>query len=212
MVYLFIGTEKTLKRNALLKLKAQICPEEAKLNYEEFSVEEMNIRKLVEDAGTMPFMAKQRLFVINDIDKLSEPDKESLVVFMKNKPESTVLALTADRLKVSDPIAKAAGKIMSFDDMQPVRLTMQTRQLIDAIISKNASCALSNLQSLGRDRRTISMVIGLIGWNLRKIWHAKKNKELEKGFRLLLKLDKDIKSKPIDAYQALELLVIKLCA
>lgn len=212
MVYLFLGSEKTLKRDALLKLKAQICPEEARLNYEEFSAEETDMRKLIEDARTVPLAAKQRLFVINDIDRLSEPDKELLVVFMKNKPESTVLALTADGLKESDPITKAAGKVMNFDDMQSARLARQTRQLIDAIISKNASQALSILQSLGRDRRVISAVIGLIGWNLRKIWYAKKNKELEKSFRLLLKLDKDIKSKPIDAYQALEMIIIQLCA
>jgi len=123
-----------------------------------------------------------------------------------------------------DDVEKLIGKSME----------MSTYQLVDAIGSKNADLALRILEGFDRDSRTISQAIGLIGWHLRRIWRAKKagqisgvphyakngfirqidnfsTKELEKAFRALLKLDKDIKTSSTEAYRALEMLIMQLC-
>jgi len=138
-----------------------------------------------------------------------------------------------DVVKQSD-VEKIVGK----------SLEATTYQLVDAIGAKNAGLALMILEGLDKDSRTISQIMGLIGWHLRRIWRAKKmaaakmplvkaaqsvgvpyyasnsflrqlnnfsTRELEKGFKTLLKLDKEIKSTPIQAHRSLELLIIQLC-
>jgi len=145
----------------------------------------------------------------------------------------TTFVGTRDVVKQSD-VEKIIGK----------SLEVTTYQLVDAVGAKNADLALRILQGMDKDTRTISQIMGLIGWHLRRIWRAKKMaaakmplakaaqavgvpyyasgsflrqvnnfsaRELEKGFKTLLKLDKEIKSTPVQAHRSLELLIVQLC-
>jgi DNA polymerase III delta subunit len=124
-------------------------------------------------------------------------------------------------------------------------LTAGAYQIVDAIGSKDADSALRILQGLGKDPKAVFGLLGLMGWQLRRIWRAKKMadqrmplariaqsagvpqrlkdsflrqmnnfsaQELESAIKALLKLDKDIKSKALQPWRALELLIIRLCA
>lgn len=313
MVYLFLGQEQFLKNQALYKLKLKVCPDaSSNMNYEEFQSGEDDLRLLIDNAKTAPFMSKYRLFIIKDVDRFKPEEKEALVSFIESKPQSAFLALTSERLSAEDIIIKSvlkSGRVMNFDFLQGAQLikwineefakfnkrvepqalrllidnignnlmrlelaiellvtfvgksetikqhdvekmigkSLQatTYQLVDAIGLKNADLALRILQGLEKDTRATTAALGLIGWHLRRIWRAKKivltktplikaaamvgvphyarntflrqvenfsSKELEKGFRALLKLDKNIKSTSIQAYKAFELLIMQLCA
>jgi DNA polymerase-3 subunit delta len=312
MVYLFLGQEQFLKNQTLYKLKVKACGEaSSNINYEEFYSGEASLNEMIDSAKTAPFMSKYRLFVLKDINKLDNEDKDALVSFIESKPQSTVLALTADSLPEKDAVRQAvakSGKILNFDLLEGAKLNkwisdrfsqfnkhiepqglqllvdntgnnlmqlelaveiltafvgkrdvvkqgdvekivgksleVTTYQLVDAIGAKNADLALRILQGMDKDNRTISQIMGLIGWHLRRIWRAKKmaaakmpmaraamavgvpyyasnsflrqvgnfsTRELEKGFKTLLKLDKEIKSTPVQAYRSLELLIVQLC-
>lgn len=294
-------------------MKLKLCPDSSSnMNYEEFqSGEGDDLNMLINNAKTIPFMSKYRLFILKDVDRLKPQEKEILASFIEKKPQSSFLALTSDKLPADDIIAKSAlrfGKAMNFELLQGAQLSkwitdkftefnkrispqalkflidntgndltrleleiellvtfvgksenikqtdaeqmigksleVTTYQLVGAIGLKNADLALRLLEGLQKDTRTIAAVLGLTGWHLRRIWRAKKIsftkvplgraaamvgvpyyasstflrqaekfsiKELERGFKALLKLDKDIKSSPVNGYRALELLIIQLC-
>ena len=294
-------------------MKFKLCPgASSNMNYEEFqSGKGDDLSRFIDNAKTIPFMSKYRLFILKDVDKLKPQEKEILASFIENKPQSSFLALTSDKLPVDDIIARSAlkfGKVMNFELLQGAQLNkwitekfaefnkcidpqalkflidstgndltrleleiellitfvgksenikqtdvekmigksleVTTYQLVDAIGFKNADLALRILEGLEKNTRTIAAALGLIGWHLRRIWRAKKIsftnvplaravamvgvpyyasntflrqaekfsiKELERGFKALLKLDKDIKSSPVNGYRALELLIMQLC-
>lgn len=312
MLYLFLGEEQFLKRQELERLKVEeFGRSPSNLNFEEFQAGEDDLNKIIDYAKTAPFMAKRRLAVINEVNRLNSQEKEQLSSFILNKPASAIVVLTSNALSPDEQIYKAAvrtGKVMRFDslptaalykwisekaahfgkraspaaiktlidnignNLTQLDLTIETiitfigqrdvieigdverltarglevtsYQFVDAIGSKNAPQALQILHDIDRDPKSISGLIGFIGWHLRRLWRAKKMsaarlplpavaasvgvpqyaradffrqvnnfsvQELERDFKILLKLDKDIKSAAIQPYRALEISVMQLC-
>jgi len=313
MTYLFLGKELFLKKQDLGRLKSSVLRDDRSgLNYDEFQAGEDDINKAIDCAKTVPFMAKSRLIIINEANRLNPQEKEALALLIESNPQAVNIALMAEILAPTDTLYKAVskhGKIKKYDTLNPDKLYQWVTaeflkfdkkahpaavkvlientgaslldlrqaielvatfvgeepavnvedvqrltgksidatafQLVDAIVDKNADLALRILNGLDKDIKTVSSVIGLIGWHLRRLWRGEKliskrlpastvaftlgvrqdkansffrqlnvftSAELEKYFKALLKIDKDIKSTPINPYRALELLIIRLCA
>lgn len=126
MIYLFLGQEDFLKKEALDKLKSKVSGADSSgLNYEEFQAGEDDLDKIVDCARTAPFMAKFRLLAVKEANRFNTQEKEKLSLFMPNAPASVVLVLLADSLSPSDPLYKAAlknARVVSFDKLSGGRL------------------------------------------------------------------------------------------
>lgn len=121
MIYLFLGQEEFLKKEALDKLKFKVSGADSSgLNYEEFRAGEDDLSKIIDCARTAPFMTKFRLLAVKEVGRFNPQEKEKLSLFMQNAPASVVLVLLAGSLGSSDPLYKAAaknGKVISFDKL-----------------------------------------------------------------------------------------------
>ena len=119
MVYLFLGQEYFLKKQAMERLKSKISGTDLSgLNCDEFKAQEDDLGKIMECAKTSPFMSKSRLVIINDADKFTPEEKQIVISFIENKPACVVVALIADSFLAQDPLYKAAlkhGKQLNFD-------------------------------------------------------------------------------------------------
>ena len=126
MVYLFLGEEGFLRKQALDKLKFKLWGGVmSSLNYDEFYTGEDDLNKIIDCAKTPPFMAKFRMVVIKEINRFNSDEKEILAFFIANKPSDIVMVLMVDSLAPSDLIYKTItkhGRIINFDPLRGDRL------------------------------------------------------------------------------------------
>lgn len=157
---------------------------------------------------------------------------------LKKRIEPAALKLLIDNVGVDltqldltvELVAAFTGKrdnvvVADIEKLTGKNLEVTAFALTDAIGAKNANAAFKVLNAMEKDAGVVPQLVGLLGWQLRRIWSSKKSgnsflrqgdrfstKELEQGFKLLLELDKDIKSSPVESWRAFELLVARLCS
>ncbi|MFC1667470.1 DNA polymerase III subunit delta, partial [Candidatus Omnitrophota bacterium] len=100
--YLFLGEEDFLKKEAIEKLKSSFLDPETKvLNYSVFYAKEknFNIKEMLDNLNTLPFLSKKRLVVLKDADSLPAAGKESVLFYLRN-PKKTSLFIVESSLPV----------------------------------------------------------------------------------------------------------------
>lgn len=90
-------------------------------------------------------------------------------------------------------------------------------ELVDALSRKDAKEALIISGKLLKTKKAVPEILGMIGWQIRKIKRAKDRKvftkkEIEKSLEYLLEADQEIKTGRIKPQDALETLIIRICA
>lgn len=79
-VYLFYGKEHFLKEDILKKLRNRLIDSAYReLNYHVFYGEKLSINEIINDLDTLPFMAKHKLLVIKEAEKINKNDETKLV-------------------------------------------------------------------------------------------------------------------------------------
>lgn len=92
--YLIVGNDEYLKGREVARIKAdQQSSKDEKADCTSFSGGE--IESIMADAGTMPFLSPKRVIVVNDISELDQNGAKTLLSYLKNPSESTVLIMTA---------------------------------------------------------------------------------------------------------------------
>ena len=100
--YLFLGEEDFLKEEAVKRLKSQFLDSSThELNYSVFYAKDKNcnIRGLLDNLRTMPFLAKKRIVILKDANSLHKSDKEAILIYLHN-PRETSLFVIEDRTPV----------------------------------------------------------------------------------------------------------------
>lgn len=98
-VYLFCGSEKYLMEEALRKVESLVVELATRcFNYNVFQGSEATAETIIDVAQTIPMMARRRLVVVKDIDKLKSPEMERLAKYLKDPSPSTCLILMADKV------------------------------------------------------------------------------------------------------------------
>lgn len=171
--FIFLGKENFLKEEALETLKKQtLSGGEADLNYTVFYSREFESREFQEAVNTQPFLSPRRFVVVKDIEDLSGHERGSVINYLKNPNETTVLALTSN-LEVRDlnsrkdeffsAVSRYAER-RSFDRLKDQRLFdyLSRRVGLDKKqITKEAVCLL--VEKLGNDLGNLKSAIeGLI--------------------------------------------------
>ena len=112
-VYLFNGDDQ-LKREQLLKrLTKRIATlGDIAFNRTAFDATKLESGDEVVDAClTMPFCSEYRLVVVESIDKARKPVTEAITRYLEHPSDSTVLALTAEKLARNTVLYKRIAKI-----------------------------------------------------------------------------------------------------
>ncbi len=92
--YIIVGSDEYLKRRQVARIKAdQQSSKEEGADCTSFSGAE--IEAIMADAGTMPFLSSKRVIVVEDLSELDQKGAKTLLNYLKDPSESTVLIMTA---------------------------------------------------------------------------------------------------------------------
>jgi DNA polymerase-3 subunit delta len=98
-VYLFIGHEEYLLRQAVALLKEKAVPSDLQsFNVIQCSARETTGARIVAEANTFPMMSPRRLVMVTEIHELAAADLEPIAAYMASPQSRTVLALVAQEL------------------------------------------------------------------------------------------------------------------
>lgn len=98
--YFFCGEEDYLKQEAILLLKKMLIESGAQdFDFGLLYAEDTSAREVISLAETYPFMSKNRLIVIKDIDKFIESELKEIIKYLKNPISSTCLVLVSAKVK-----------------------------------------------------------------------------------------------------------------
>ena len=111
-VYLAVG-EDTLKRRTVIERLRKRIEQQGSLefNHDEFDGERASGADIVGACNTLPFASELRLVEVIGVDKLAKADSEQLVSYLSHPNESTVLALSAEKLAKNTRLYKAIAAI-----------------------------------------------------------------------------------------------------
>jgi len=112
--YLFLGEEDFLKETELKKLKSRFLETSTRdLNYNVFYAKDKDFK--LKDAlnilNTAPFMSPKRFVILKDADSLSDSDKESVLFYLKNPKDSSILIIDSKSSKIKEGFVLEASKL-----------------------------------------------------------------------------------------------------
>ena len=108
-VYLFVGPEALLIREALDQLTRTILPDPglSDLNRQLFRGGDDSAEVIVEALGGLPFLAERRLVIVRNVEKLPAKDADRLAEYIKRPNPSSCLALVAETADMRRPLFRA---------------------------------------------------------------------------------------------------------
>jgi len=137
-VYLFNGDDD-LKREIMLKRLSDRVAEtgDIQMNSQTFSPESFkDTDSLLDALCTPPFGGQYRLAVINNAEKLSKDQSETLITYLQDPVQTTVLALVANKLATNTRLYKAikdynSKSIIDISSVKRSELPQQVRGLAE---------------------------------------------------------------------------------
>ncbi len=110
-VYLAVG-EDTLKRRAVAnRLRARLSKiTDLSFNSDTFNGELSSGEDIVAACNTLPFASSVRLVEVELVDKLKKTDAETLIAYVSDPNDTTVLFLVAEKLAKNTRLYKAIAK------------------------------------------------------------------------------------------------------
>lgn len=111
-VYLICGEDELMRNEAITRLYARMSQiGDISFNSDRFSGESASGADIVAACNTMPFASPVRLVDVRDADKLKKADSEALVAYVSAPCETTVLALSAEKLAKNTRLYKAVASV-----------------------------------------------------------------------------------------------------
>lgn len=112
--YLFLGEEDFLKETELKKLKSRFLENSTRdLNYNVFYAKDKDfkLKEALDILNTAPFMSPKRFVILKDADSLSDSDKESVLFYLKNPKDSSILIIDSKSSKIKEGFVLEASKL-----------------------------------------------------------------------------------------------------
>ena len=110
-LYLLHGSENVAREESLKALvDAAVDPASKAFNLDVFHGEDMDAADAVSRATTFPMMAARRVVVVKRLERLRDTDARTLLPFIDNPVETTVLVFTADKLDGRKKLSSALRK------------------------------------------------------------------------------------------------------
>ncbi|OGW75819.1 MAG: DNA polymerase III subunit delta [Omnitrophica bacterium RBG_13_46_9] len=169
MNYLLIGQEEYLRRQFLEKLRSSIINSgTAQPDFEIFHTD--CLTDILNSCNTLPFISKEKLVVIKDIDRFSSKEKDSILKYLRSPRETTTLVLESPSgsfNKFLEDVSKLT-KVVRCDRLKGGELGLWIRRQF-AVRKKNISqCGADLIEELiGNDllslENEIEKILSFIG-------------------------------------------------
>ncbi len=110
--YLIVGEDALKRRTVLERLRKRVSEVgDLEFNLDEFDAESADGSQIAIACYTLPFASELRLVVVTHIEKLSKQVADLLVAYLAAPNESTVLALSGEKLAKNTRLYKAVTAI-----------------------------------------------------------------------------------------------------
>lgn len=137
-IYLFTGTEEVRNRTKMERVLSSL--DMNKTSITKYDADFINISEIMEDAITIPFLADTKVIIVKNprfLTKETSPikhDTTTLIKYLKNPVETTVLMIDAVGYKLDDDleVVKAFKKyayIVDTQDLEPVEYKAWVKRL-----------------------------------------------------------------------------------
>lgn len=210
-IYLFIGEDNVSKDRKIAILKKENLEDNSyNFDYELLHADLLDPVKLKELLNSFPTRSKKKVIIIRSADKLSLPNKKILLSYVKSMRQDTVLVLDTNKSEIKDAFFQEFSrfaKVFNFASRPALNVFDLGRMVVEKK-SKEALMCLSRLLKNGEEQ---TKVLGVIGWQWRKLRSRMVEQEFIRGLELLQEADFAIKRSRLKGNLALELLVVKLC-
>ena len=178
-----------------------------------------NIRRYAEEVSfTPPKGGRMILWIQKEVKKRGKSIHNDAAVMLgeikQNDPDGLVNEI--------DKLAAYIGKrtVISREDVEAITGGSVSRnifELVDAMSRKDTKAALLITHELLKTKKAVPEILGMIGWQIRKIKREKDRrvftkKEADKALGSLLEADRGMKTGQMKPQDALEALIIKICA
>ncbi len=120
MITVLIGEEPLLVRRELERLLDQRLPRASRdFNRDIFEAAELDVGRLLEAAGTLPFLTPRRVVLIRNVQELKKSAMESLEPALDNLPGTTDLILTGTKIDGRLGFWKRIASIGAVRELKP---------------------------------------------------------------------------------------------
>ncbi|HZS45561.1 MAG TPA: DNA polymerase III subunit delta [Blastocatellia bacterium] len=162
-LYLFIGEDSFLKDGALKKLVNTVDEGFRDFNVEEFSLQETPVAKILDAARQLPMLARHRLLIISDVDKLKdETGTDALIEYLRHPVDTTCMVFVTNTLdgrrRYASTLQKTAT-VISFDHLDDKGAEAWANRYLKS-------------QGVTIDPQACGILIGLTGGNLAHLKNA----------------------------------------
>src|SRR3989338_8874791 len=113
MTYLFLGQDPTAKDTKIAEFKKKFLTsaQALKFDYEVLHAHKLEPETLKKALMALPVLSKHRLIIVRECHKLSPPNKDLILEFVKS-PGSCVLILDSDKVEADDAFTKKLGRLV----------------------------------------------------------------------------------------------------
>jgi DNA polymerase III subunit delta len=171
-LYMVLGPEIYQCRSAITLLKKHaLSPDSAAFDYSEFSAGDASVDEIMEAAGTFPMVAKRRLVLVTDAERMSDSNQGKLLDSLVNLSSRGMLVLLAedlDRRKKFYKIFKDQHCVAEFPRLKGVSLEKWAEAFLrkegyrisGALIKRIVELVGSDLQTLASELEKLMLSSG----------------------------------------------------
>lgn len=220
MHYLFLGEDNLSKNTQIDLVKPKILPtdpngvilpEAASFDYQTLYAEKLTAEDFKKALVTLPVVAKQRLIIIRNTNKLSKYNKDLILDFLNE--DGAYVSIIFD-ITESDLQNNFLKKLAKFGKVSLGAKVARNNvfDMTNAIMARDASGALGRLNELMDKGDHPLQIMGGLVW----FWGNNKNRlskdQFHKGLKYLQEADLNIKRTRLNPQNAVEVAVTKLCS
>ncbi len=172
-VYLLLGPEAFLRRQALMHLRKNVLtPEALSLNYSEFSLRTSSLADLLKSVQTFPFASPHRLIVGTELEALHSGAQSMLLEYLSHPFGKAILVLDAqelDRRTSFYRVLRDKACVVEFPSLKGMALERWAEQcfrtrglrISTAALKKLIALSGSHLQSLSGEIEKLALFAGV---------------------------------------------------
>jgi DNA polymerase-3 subunit delta len=162
-LYLFLGPERYLRREAIDRLVETVDEAFRAFNVDTFSAAETSLENILDVGRQLPMMAARRLVVVTQPDSIREGSQEHLEDYLKNPAPEAVVVFVADSIDLRRKSATALSKactVVRFDEVSEQDAVRWAESRVRALGSRIERTALGALVDLaGTDLSRLAVEI-----------------------------------------------------
>jgi DNA polymerase III delta subunit len=210
MIYLFLGEPSPSKEQAITRLKNKLMPDpQARIfDYDALDGMEVGSAGLKQSLMALPALGPRRLVMIRNANKLKDNQQDLLAEFGADNPKVDVV-LDWNSLAAKRFITRCGGRIRIEQSESGEK--QNVFKMAD-LIPRRPDEALKILNGLYEDGESPLNILGGLVWYWGKHRSRFPGENYKKGLLHLQEADLRIKRSRVKPEQAVEMLVVKLCA